>query len=144
MRKINKIIIHCSATQEGRHLDAAEINRWHLKRGWKGIGYHYVVLLDGTIEYGRSIYDPGAHVKNHNKDSIGICYIGGVESERGSNGKWIAKDTRTPEQKESLLLLIKTLKKMHPTATIHGHNEFANKSCPCFDANKEYCNIKSV
>ena len=67
MRTINKIIIHCSATQEGRDLDAAEINRWHLKRGWKGIGYHYVVLLDGTIEYGRSIYEHGAHVKNHNE-----------------------------------------------------------------------------
>ena len=137
MRSINKIIVHCSATQEGRDLDAAEINRWHLKRGWNGIGYHYVVLLDGTIEYGRSIYKQGAHVKGENEGSIGICYIGGVESKRGSNGKWIAKDTRTPEQKESLLLLLKTLKKMHSSATIHGHNEFAAKSCPCFDANKE-------
>ena len=141
MRDINKIIVHCSATQEGKDFNAAEINQWHLKRGWSGIGYHYVVLLDGTIEYGRSIYKQGAHVKGENEGSIGICYIGGVESERGSNGKWIAKDTRTPEQKESLLLLIKTLKKMHPTATIHGHNEFANKSCPCFDAYNEYCNI---
>jgi N-acetylmuramoyl-L-alanine amidase len=122
MRNIDKIVVHCSATQEGRHLDAAEINRWHLKRGWKGIGYHYVVLLDGTIEYGRSIYEPGAHVKGMNKNSIGICYIGGVEEERGDNGKWIAKDTRTPEQKESLLLLLKTLKKMHVDANIHCHN----------------------
>ncbi len=141
MRTINKIIVHCSATQEGRDLDAAEINKWHLKRGWNGIGYHYVVLLDGTIEYGRSIYKQGAHVKGENEGSIGICYIGGVESKRGSNGKWIAKDTRTPEQKESLLLLLKTLKKMHSSATIHGHNEFAAKSCPCFDAYNEYCNI---
>lgn len=135
MRIINKIIVHCSATQEGRDLDAAEINRWHLKRGWSGIGYHYVVLLDGTIEYGRSIYKQGAHVKNENKGSIGICYIGGL----GSSME--AKDTRTPEQKESLLLLLKTLKKMHPDATIHGHNEFSAKACPCFDVNKEYCNI---
>ena len=141
MRTINKIIVHCSATQEGKDLDAAEINKWHLKRGWGGIGYHYVVLLDGVIEYGRSIYKQGAHVKGENEGSIGICYIGGVESKRGSNGKWIAKDTITPEQKESLLLLLKTLKKMHPEATIHGHNEFAAKSCPCFDAKKEYCNI---
>ena len=141
MRTINKIIVHCSATQEGKDLDAAEINKWHLKRGWDGIGYHYVVLLDGVIEYGRSIYKQGAHVKGENEGSIGICYIGGVESKRGSNGKWIDKDTRTPEQKESLLLLLKTLKKMHPEATIHGHNEFAAKSCPCFDAKKEYCNI---
>ena len=141
MRTINKIIVHCSATQEGKDLDAAEINKWHLKRGWDGIGYHYVVLLNGVIEYGRSIYKQGAHVKGENEGSIGICYIGGVESKRGSNGKWIAKDTRTPEQKESLLLLLKTLKKMHPEATIHGHNEFAAKSCPCFDVKKEYCNI---
>lgn len=141
MRTINKIIVHCSATQEGKDLDAAEINKWHLKRGWDGIGYHYVVLLDGVIEYGRSIYKQGAHVKGENEGSIGICYIGGVESKRGSNGEWIAKDTRTPEQKESLLLLLKTLKKMHPEATIHGHNEFAAKSCPCFDVKKEYCNI---
>ena len=96
MRDIDKIIVHCSATQEGKEINAAEINLWHLKRGWSGIGYHYVVLLDGTIEYGRSIYKQGAHVKGGNKGSIGICYIGGVESERGSNGKWIAKDTRTP------------------------------------------------
>ena len=141
MRQINKLIVHCSATQEGRELDAAEINRWHLKRGWKGIGYHYVILLDGIIEYGRNIYEQGAHVKNHNKGSIGICYIGGVESERGSNGKWIAKDTRTPEQKESLLHVLKTLMAMFPLATIYSHNEFANKACPSFDATKEYENL---
>ena len=141
MRTINKIIVHCSATQEGRDLDAAEINRWHLKRGWNGIGYHYVVLLDGTIEYGRSVYKQGAHVKGENEHSIGICYIGGVESERGSNGKWIAKDTRTPEQKESLLHVLKTLMAMYPLATIYSHNEFANKACPSFDATKEYENL---
>ena len=141
MRSINKIIVHCSATQEGRDLDAAEINRWHLKRGWNGIGYHYVVLLDGTIEYGRSIYKQGAHVKGENEGSIGICYIGGVESERGSNGKWIAKDTRTPEQKESLLHVLKTLMAMFPLATIYSHNEFANKACPSFDATNEYENL---
>lgn len=141
MRTINKIIVHCSATPEGRDISANTIDSWHKKRGWSGIGYHYVVKIDGTIEYGRDITKTGAHVKGHNKGSIGICYIGGVESERGENGKWIAKDTRTPEQKESLLLLLKTLKKMHPTATIHGHNEFSAKACPCFNANEEYCNI---
>jgi N-acetylmuramoyl-L-alanine amidase len=135
MRTINKIIIHCSATKEGNNVTAATIDQWHKDRGWRGIGYHYVVALDGTIEYGRSIYETGAHVKNHNEDSIGICYVGGL----GSSME--AKDTRTPEQKESLLLLLKTLKKMHPNAAIHGHNEFSAKACPCFDANKEYCNI---
>ena len=135
MRAINKIIVHCSATKEGNNVTASTIDQWHKDRGWRCIGYHYVVALDGTIEYGRSIYETGAHVKNQNEGSIGVCYIGGL----GSSME--AKDTRTPEQKESLLLLLKTLKKMHPEATVHGHNEFSAKACPCFNANEEYCNI---
>ena len=135
MRNIDKIIIHCSATKEGNNVTASTIDQWHKDRGWRCIGYHYVVALDGTIEYGRSIYETGAHVKNQNEGSIGVCYIGGL----GSSME--AKDTRTQEQKESLLLLLKTLKKMHPSATIHGHNEFSAKACPCFNANEEYCNI---
>ena len=141
MREINKIIVHCSATQEGKNISAATIDKWHKKRGWRGIGYHYVIALDGSMEYGRPVEQVGAHVKGMNKDSIGIVYIGGVEAERGPDGDWVAKDTRTPEQKETLLMLLKVLKKLHPDATIHGHNEFAAKSCPCFDANKEYCNL---
>lgn len=135
MRSINKIIVHCSATPEGRDINAATIDSWHKERGWSGIGYHYVIKLDGSIEYGRDINKTGAHVKGHNKGSIGICYIGGCDANMN------AKDTRTPEQKESLLLLLKTLKKMHPVATIHGHNEFSSKSCPSFNANEEYCSI---
>ena len=74
MRDIDKIIIHCSATQEGKEISAATIDEWHKKRGWRGIGYHYVIGLDGMIEYGRPITETGAHVKGHNKGSIGICY----------------------------------------------------------------------
>ena len=137
MRSINEIIVHCSATREGQHIPVETIKKWHVEgRGWSDIGYHFYIELDGTIKKGRDINKSGAHTKGHNKNSIGICYCGGVESD----GK-TPKDTRTSEQKESLLLLLKTLKKMHPEATIHGHNEFAAKSCPCFDANKEYCNI---
>ena len=136
MRSIDKIIIHCSATQEGREISAATIDKWHKKRGWRGIGYHYVIGLDGMIEYGRPITETGAHVKGHNKGSIGICYIGGLDSVSKT-----AKDTRTSEQKESLLDLIKTLKKLHPQATVHGHNEFSSKACPCYDANAEYANV---
>ena len=79
--------------------------------------------------------DIGAHVKGRNKHSIGVCYIGGLDANMEP------KDTRTRDQKKSLLYLLKTLKRLHPEATIHGHREFANKACPCFDANKEYCNI---
>lgn len=132
MRNIKKIIVHCTATKEGKAFTANDITRWHKDRGFATIGYHYVVLLDGTIQQGRAEMVMGAHCKGHNANSIGICYIGGLDE----NGK--SKDTRTPEQKKSLLELLKRLKKDYPNATIHGHREFANKDCPCFDAKNEY------
>lgn len=137
MRNINEIIIHCSATAEGKDFNAADIDRWHKQRGFKKIGYHYVIKLDGTIEKGRGVEEVGAHCLNHNKNSIGICYIGGL----ASDGK-TPKDTRTTEQKKSLWKLIVELLIKYPNATIHGHREFANKACPCFDAKKEYQCIK--
>lgn len=137
MRKIDEIIIHCSATAEGKDFNAADIDRWHKQRGFKKIGYHYVIKLDGTIENGRGVEEVGAHCLNHNKNSIGICYIGGL----ASDGK-TPKDTRTTEQKKALWKLIVELLIKYPNATIHGHREFANKACPCFDAQKEYQCIK--
>lgn len=132
MRNINKIIVHCTATKEGKAFNVADITRWHKQRGFATIGYHWVVLLDGTIQQGRAEMTMGAHCKGHNANSIGICYIGGLDE----NGN--SKDTRTPEQKKALLELLKRLKKDYPNATIHGHREFANKDCPCFDAKNEY------
>lgn len=133
MRKINQIIVHCSATPEGKNFHANDIDRWHKERGFDRIGYHYVIDLDGTIEKGRTIEKVGAHVKGHNSNSIGVCYIGGL----ASDGK-TPKDTRTVEQKTSLLRLLRELKSQFPAVTIHGHREFANKACPCFDAFTEY------
>ena len=75
MRKINKIIVHCSATKEGQDISAATIDQWHKKRGWRGIGYHYVVSLNGNIEYGRGVEEVGAHVRLHNRHSIGILLV---------------------------------------------------------------------
>jgi len=141
LRKINKIIIHCSATQEGKDVSVEEIRRWHLKRGWRDIGYHFVIQRNGLVEEGRPIEMSGAHTKGENWDSIGLCYIGGVEAERGKNGKWIAKDTRTEEQKDSLVDLLCQLKDTYGNVNIYGHNDFSSKACPCFDAKKEYENI---
>jgi len=138
MRNIKEIIIHCSATREGQHIDAATIDKWHKERGWRMIGYHYVVLLDGIIEYGRPVKDIGAHCKGHNSKSIGICYIGGVEQDGTT-----PKDTRTCEQKEALKLLIRVLKLLHPDAEVYGHRDFSSKACPSFDAKTEYQGIGS-
>lgn len=134
MRDIDKIIVHCSATPECRDISAATIDKWHKERGWSGIGYHFVVKLDGTIEYGRMVDKVGAHCKGHNKSSIGICYIGGCDSDMN------AKDTRTPQQIASMLELIRILKKMHPGVEVFGHRDFSTKECPSFDAKKEYKN----
>ena len=142
MRKINKIIIHCSATREGRNYDVEEIRRWHLKRGWSDIGYHYLIHLDGTIETGRPIERMGAHTTGQNRNSIGICYVGGVEATRNSKGKFTPKDTRTLEQKDSLIKLMHELiYKYNKDMTIHGHNEYANKACPSFNVQEEYANL---
>jgi N-acetylmuramoyl-L-alanine amidase len=136
MRSINEIIVHCSATREGQQITVDTIRDWHLAKGWNDIGYHFYIDLDGTINKGRDIDKMGAHCKGHNRNSIGICYCGGVETD----GK-TPKDTRTQEQKDSLLNVLKTLKAMYPEAVIYSHNEFANKACPSFDATGEYENI---
>ena len=127
MRQITQIILHCSATPEGKDYTVADIDRWHRQRGFKMIGYHYVIYRDGSIHTGRPLEMVGAHCKGHNAHSIGICYIGGL----APNGR--AKDTRTPAQKDSLWALVQALLKQFPNATVHGHKEFANKDCPCFD-----------
>ena len=136
MRNVNEIIVHCSATREGQQISVDTIRDWHLAKGWNDIGYHFYIDLDGTINKGRDIDKIGAHCKGHNRNSIGICYCGGVETD----GK-TPKDTRTQEQKDSLLNVLKTLKAMYPEAVIYSHNEFANKACPSFDATEEYENI---
>jgi N-acetylmuramoyl-L-alanine amidase len=136
MRKIDKIIVHCSATKEGFNYSVETIRSWHKMRGWSDVGYHYIVHLDGSISYGRDINKSGAHVKGHNTGSIGVCYIGGVEAD----GK-TPKDTRTPEQKESLLDLIKTLKRLNSNAVVYGHRDFSSKACPSYDATTEYKDV---
>lgn len=135
-RNIKEIIVHCSATPEGKDFTVADITRWHKQRGFTTIGYHYVVYRDGSVHNGRDVNVSGAHCTGHNSISIGVCYIGGCEA----NSKK-AKDTRTEAQKKALLDLLKKLKALYPKAKIHGHRDFANKACPSFDATKEYANI---
>ena len=94
MRKITEIIIHCSATTEGKDFSVEDIDRWHRQRGFNGIGYHFVIYRDGSIHAGRSKRQIGAHVEQ--------------------------------------------LQEEFPLATVHGHNEFAAKACPCFDVQKEF------
>ena len=133
MRKIDKFIIHCSATPEGRDYTVQQIREWHVKgNGWRDIGYHYIIYRDGSIHTGRPIEQIGAHTTGYNSHSIGICYIGGY----AADGK-TPKDTRTEAQRRALIKLLRELKAKYPSATIHGHNEFANKACPSFIVKKD-------
>lgn len=132
------IVIHCSATPEGKPFTAKDIDRWHREKGWQGIGYHFVVELDGKVTAGRPIGAVGSHVAGQNTTSVGVCYIGGLTAD---NTK--AKDTRTPAQKAALLTLIKELREFYPGALVQGHRDFKGvaKDCPSFNAKKEYAAI---
>lgn len=125
-RKINTVIIHCSATPPDLDIGADTIRVWHKKNGWSDIGYHDVIRRDGSIEQGRPIEKAGAHVKGHNQDSIGICLIGGVDS------YGVPENNFTDIQWKSLKKLIRVYNVQYPYATVHGHNEYSNKACPSF------------
>ena len=126
-RPVRDIIIHCSATPEGRDYTVADITRWHRQRGFSTIGYHYVIYRDGSIHCGRNIDSIGAHCQGHNTGSIGICYIGGVAADGHT-----PKDTRTPQQRQALRTQVEALQRLYPGATVHGHNDYAAKACPSF------------
>ena len=128
MRTITLLAIHCSAVRPDQTSSAAQIDTWHRRdRHYKfGIGYHYVVRRDGQIEPGRPEYMVGAHCRNHNAHSIGVCYEGGLDI-RGQPA-----DTRTEAQKASLRRLLADLHRRYPRALIVGHHDLnPQKACPC-------------
>ena len=138
MRHINEIIIHCSATpvnwMSGAEAQAKvnEIRRWHVEeRGWSDIGYSHIIDRDGTVALGRPIEKAGAHTKGRNANSIGICLIGG----QGGSANDVFGDNFTQAQDNALRTLIAGLKREYPTIEkISGHNQYAAKACPCFNA----------
>lgn len=147
MKTIDAIIIHCTATKEGKDFRAKDIDRWHKEQGWKMIGYNYVIDLDGTIEVGRPLTMTGAHCKGWNNHSIGIVYVGGLDA------KGNPKDTRTLEQKKAMHSLVDNLMVIYPTITqVIGHRDTSPdkngdgvvspnewiKACPCFDVRLEF------
>lgn len=144
MRKIDLIVIHCSATEGGQEYSVEEINSWHVARGFRKIGYHFLVHLngeiDGAYEGMRRIEEIGAHAKGYNLHSIGVCYTGGLKKKE----PW---DTRTVAQIHALRALVKALQSMFPNAEVVGHRDLSvdlngdgviqksewMKACPSFD-----------
>ena len=141
MRTITLIIIHCSATPEGKSLSAEACRQDHIRhRGFRDIGYHFYITRDGEVHICRPVHQIGAHATGWNDKSIGICYEGGL------NENGVPADTRTYAQKCSLLDLLRQLKTDYPNARISGHRQLSSsihKACPCFDAKSEYETIKN-
>lgn len=132
-RPINEIIIHCTATPEGRDVSVETIRGWHKAQGWADIGYHWVVGIDGVPRPGRPEAQVGAHVAGHNTGTLGVVYVGGVAADGRA-----AKDTRNAAQRAGLISIVKGLVKRYPDISkISGHNEYANKACPSFDVQKD-------
>lgn len=132
----NRVILHCSATRPNSGVNASTIREWHLSRGWQDIGYHFVILEDGTLERGRHLHLQGSHVQGHNADTVGICYVGGL----GADGK--PKDTMTKAQQDTFVGLWRALRLVYgDQLTLHGHNEYANKACPSFNVKKKFASL---
>lgn len=143
-RHVDYIVVHCTATPEGQARTVEEIRAEHIRQGWSDIGYHYVVDLEGEAHLGRDADIAGAHVSDHNSNSIGVVYVGGLENDPSKKYSQLkAKDTRTDRQKAALISLLIDLRKLYPYATILGHRDFqgVRKDCPSFDAKKEYHNV---
>jgi len=140
-RRIDEIIVHYTATPRDEDFSVAQVKASHLARGFSDIGYHWLVYRDGSVHPGRPESLAGAHCLGHNSHSIGVCYVGGCPPRSVKNWMNIGLDTRTPAQKAALSSLIKDLKLRYPNATVHGHNEFAAKPCPGFNAAAEYSKL---
>ena len=133
MREFLEIIVHSTATPKGMNATASDIDRWHRAKGYACIGYHFVILRDGTIQRGRRIENVGAHCNGNNTNTIGVAYVGGLNEDKQS------ADTRTGAQKIALNVLLADLVKQYPTIKkISGHRDYCNTACPSFDARAEY------
>lgn len=135
LTRVDTIIIHCTATPRGRAVMVADVDRWHRDRGWNGIGYHFLIGLNGEVWEGRPLNVVGAHCQGYNAHSIGIAYVGGLEED----GKTPC-DTRTDAQKKAMRKLVCDLDKVFgKRLNVIGHRDLdRHKNCPCFNAKPEF------
>jgi len=136
-RDVNLLVVHCSATPVTMDIGAKEIREWHTSspRNWSDIGYHYVIRLDGKLEKGRPLYKSGAHARGYNKNSVGVCIVGGGDK----NMK--PENTMNKEQEKTLVNLIVELDWTFLDMEIKGHNELSSKACPSFDVQEWLDNL---
>jgi N-acetylmuramoyl-L-alanine amidase len=133
---VTEIILHCADTRPdwmaGRPLSekVAEIRRWHVQqRGWRDIGYHWVIDRDGKVAPGRPETEIGAHVEGHNRGTIGVCLLGGY----GASADNLFEKNFTAAQKAAVAKLIAEIKGRTFIRKLSGHNDYAAKACPGFN-----------
>lgn len=145
-KKTEYIVVHCSATRPEMDIGVQELRKWHMKKGWTDVGYHYVIRRNGTVERGRHPAAIGSHVKGYNSISVGICLIGGLD--KGSQ----PADNFTPAQYKSLRKLVLEVMHIYRGAKLVGHRDLSPdtdgdgkvekhewlKDCPCFDVSDWY------
>ncbi len=129
MNNIKYLVVHCSATPPTMNIGKEEIKQWHLERGWSDIGYHVVIRRNGVVEYGRPFDKMGAHIKGYNKNSLGVCLVGGVDDKGKPSNNF------TERQFNTLGCVLTALEMLFPGASIRGHRDFpgVTKACPSFD-----------
>lgn len=137
-RTIDTVILHCSATRKGQPCNAQIIDRWHRNRGWKGIGYHFVLLENGDVEFGRPLTWQGAHAKGYNETSVGVVYIGGVDDELQP------MDTMNVLQENAFRELFCNLEAVLGPLALIGHNEVSSKACPSFRVSDKFPDLCTI
>lgn len=120
-RRIDKVYIHCSASDNPLHDDIAIIRGWHLERGFVDVGYHFFIRRNGTVQAGRALEKIPAAQDGHNAGSIAICLHG------------LEKSKFSKEQFRALTALCDEIQEVYPYVTFHGHCEVSRKTCPVFD-----------
>lgn len=130
-RRTDHIVLHCSATRGIQDIGVKEIRAWHKAKGWRDVGYHFVIRRNGKVETGRAESAIGSHVQGHNVDSVGICLVGGLDDKT-----WKPVNNFTAAQWKALTRLVAQLVKRYPRARVLGHRDFpgVQKACPCFSA----------
>jgi len=121
-RRVNKVFIHCSASDHAHHDSVKVMDQWHRARGWSGVGYHTFIRKDGVLEMGRDLERIPAAQSAHNPGSIAICLHG------------LDIDKFTEAQFDTLREYCKEINEAYGgNVTFHGHREVAAKACPVFD-----------
>jgi N-acetyl-anhydromuramyl-L-alanine amidase AmpD len=135
------IVVHCTATRKGQDIGLADVDRWHCAKGWDGCGYHEIIRLDGTVEFGREVGAIGAHAYGYNRRSLGIALVGGL------NRMGTPANTYTELQLRALKDRLEHHLGNYPAAEVVGHRDLSPdidgdgvierwewlKECPCMD-----------